>query len=51
MPTINPSLVPTIAPGNLFQALTTDSTLNVRWITPTDPVLDVKGVLLSSIHQ
>ena len=38
MPTINPSLVPTIAPGNLFQALTTDSTLNVRWITPTDPV-------------
>jgi hypothetical protein len=38
MPTINPSLVPTVAPGNLFQALTTDSTLNVRWITPTDPV-------------
>ena len=38
MPTINPSLVPTVAPGNLFQALTTDSTLNVRWISPTDPV-------------
>ena len=38
MPTINPSLVPTIAPGNLFAALTGDSTLNVRWITPTDPV-------------
>lgn len=38
MPTINPSLVPTVAPGNLFAALTTDSTLNVRWITPTDPV-------------
>jgi hypothetical protein len=38
MPTINPSLVPTVAPGNLFQELTTDSTLNVRWITPTDPV-------------
>jgi hypothetical protein len=38
MPTINPSLVPTVAPGNLFQALTVDTTLNVRWITPTDPV-------------
>lgn len=38
MPTINPSLVPTVAPGNLFQALTADTTLNVRWITPTDPV-------------
>jgi hypothetical protein len=38
MPTINPSLVPTIAPGNLFTALTSDTTLNVRWITPTDPV-------------
>ncbi|MCK9557030.1 MAG: hypothetical protein M0R50_03185 [Candidatus Cloacimonetes bacterium] len=38
MPTINPSLVPTVAPGNLFAALTGDTTLNVRWITPTDPV-------------
>jgi hypothetical protein len=38
MPTINPSLVPTVAPGNLFTALTGDTTLNVRWITPTDPV-------------
>jgi hypothetical protein len=36
---INPSLVPTIAPGNLFAAFTEDSTLNVRWLTPTDPVL------------
>jgi hypothetical protein len=38
MPTINPALVPTVAPGNLFQSLTSDATLNVRWITPTDPV-------------
>jgi hypothetical protein len=38
MPTINPDLVPTITPGNLFTRLTTDSTLNVQWITATDPV-------------
>lgn len=38
MPTINPSLVPTVVPGNLFTTLTTDTTLNVRWICSTDPV-------------
>ena len=38
MPTINSALVPTVAPGNLFATLTGDTTLNVRWYTPTDPV-------------
>lgn len=38
MPTINPSLVPTVAPGNLFDALTTDDTLNIRWLVAQDPV-------------
>jgi hypothetical protein len=39
MPTINPALVPTIAPGNIFTAFTEDTTLNIRWLTPEDPVL------------
>lgn len=38
MPTINPALVPTISPGNLFNRFTTDITLNIRWVTPNDPV-------------
>lgn len=38
MPTINPSLVPTISPGNLFTALTTDNTLSIRWLVVNDPV-------------
>ena len=38
MPTINPALVPTIAPGNIFNRFTTDNTLNVRWLTALDPV-------------
>lgn len=39
MPTILPNLVPTKSPGTLFSALTGgDDTLNVRWLTPTDPV-------------
>lgn len=38
MPTFNPALVPTVAPGNLFTSLTTDDTLNVRWLTAVDPV-------------
>lgn len=38
MASINPSLVPTVAPGNLFETLTTDSTLNIRWLSPTEPV-------------
>jgi len=38
MPVINPSLVPTIAPGNLFSRFTTDTSINIRWYTATDPV-------------
>lgn len=38
MPTINPSLVPTIPPGQIFNRLTTDTSLNVRWLTAQDPV-------------
>ena len=37
MPTINPSFVPTISPGNLFTRYTTDTTLNIRWLTAEDP--------------
>lgn len=37
MPTINPSIVPTIAPGRLFSRFTTDDTLNIRWLTAKDP--------------
>jgi hypothetical protein len=39
MPEINPALVPSITPGNLFVRFTTDDTLNIRWLTPLDPVL------------
>jgi len=38
MPVITPSLVPTIPPGSLFQALTTKTSLNIRWLTSLDPV-------------
>lgn len=38
MTTINPSLVPTIAPGSIFDSLTTDDTLSIRWLSQTDPV-------------
>ena len=39
MTTLNPALVPTITPGNLFNALaTTDGTLAVRFFVPKDPV-------------
>lgn len=38
MPTINPTLVPTVAPGNLFVTFTTDDTLNIRWLTAQEPV-------------
>lgn len=38
MPTIDPSLVPTINPGDLFTHFTTDTSINVRWLTATDPV-------------
>jgi hypothetical protein len=37
MPTIPANKIPLIAPGNLFNALTTD-TYNVRWLVPEDPV-------------
>lgn len=37
MATINPGLVPTINPGDLFDEFTTDSTLNIRWLTAGDP--------------
>lgn len=39
MPGINPDLVPTITPGNIFSRLTTDRSLNIRWLVATDPVL------------
>jgi len=37
LPTINPQLVPTIAPGRLFTSFVTDDTLNIRWLRATDP--------------
>lgn len=38
MPTISPSLIPSKAPGTLFESLTGgDTTLSVRWLTATDP--------------
>lgn len=37
MPTITPSLVPTIPPGSIFSRFTTDETLNIRWLVNTDP--------------
>jgi hypothetical protein len=38
MPNISPSLIPFIPAGQLFDRLTTDTTLNIRWITAKDPV-------------
>lgn len=38
MPAINSSQVPTVAPGDLFETFTGDTSLNIRWITATDPV-------------
>lgn len=38
MPTISPNLIPTKAPGTIFDALTGgDETLNIRWLTASDP--------------
>ena len=37
MPTIDPSLVPVINPGDLFDEFTTDASLNIRWLTAGDP--------------
>lgn len=39
MPEIDPTLIPTITPGNIFERLTTDRSLNIRWLVATDPVL------------
>ena len=39
MVTINANLIPTIPPGSIFKRLTTDTTLNVRFLGPTDPAL------------
>lgn len=39
MPTIDANLVPTITPGNIFERLTTDQSLTVRWLVPRDPVI------------
>ena len=38
MPTISPSLVPTVAPGALFDRFTTDTSINIRWFVASDPV-------------
>jgi hypothetical protein len=38
MPTIDPSLVPCVAPGSLFSRFTVDPTINIRWFVPVDPV-------------
>lgn len=38
MPTINPNLIPTIEPGQIFSRFTSDTTLNVRWLEAVDPV-------------
>lgn len=37
MVTINPDLVPSIAPGSLFSRFTTDTSINIRWLLPVDP--------------
>lgn len=39
MPTISPNLIPVVSPGSLFNVLTTDTSINIRWLTPNDPVL------------
>jgi len=37
MPQINSSLIPLVTAGSLFPALTDNSTLAIRWLTPNDP--------------
>ena len=39
MPEIDSALVPSISAGQLFERFTTDTTLNVRWVGPQEPVL------------
>jgi len=38
MPTIDPNLVPTVSPGNLFDRFTNSTSLNIRWFVAQDPV-------------
>lgn len=38
-PDINPALVPTVNPGQMFSRFTEDTTLNIRWLVSQDPVL------------
>lgn len=38
MPSINPNLIPSISPGNLFGRLSTDNAISIRWLTGQDPV-------------
>lgn len=37
MPTIQPGIVKSIAPGSIFDSFVTDTTLAIRWLTATDP--------------
>lgn len=37
MPILNAANIPSIPPGDLFDRLLTDGSLNVRWLTPNDP--------------
>lgn len=39
IPTITPSMVPTKSPGTLFNAFTTDDSLNIRWLVAVDPAV------------
>jgi hypothetical protein len=38
MPDIDPALVPCLEPGNIFSRFTTDDSLDIRWLTASDPV-------------
>jgi hypothetical protein len=37
-PVISPSVIPFVSAGDLFTRLTTDTSINIRWITAQDPV-------------
>lgn len=37
MPTIDPSLIPLVTPGNVFPVLTENDTLAIRWLVAGDP--------------
>ncbi len=34
---IDPDLVPSISPGNLFSRLSSDDSIGIRWLTAQDP--------------